>query len=56
MSLHSAVGKCGKVSYIELIAAPFWLFATRSISDWIPPEWVVAAALSFVAYLFVRRR
>jgi len=53
---HSAAGRRGGISYLGLLTAPFRVFAARLIQDWLPPEWVVAAALSFIGWLFVRRR
>ena len=56
MSRQTPAKKFWGLSHLEWAAVPFWLFATRPVWDWVPPEWVVAASLSFVAYLFVRRR
>ena len=53
---HPATGKSPRLSYLELLAAPFWVYSVTLIQDYIPLKWVVAAALSFVGWLFVRKR
>jgi hypothetical protein len=49
-------GIAARVSYTEMLSAPAWLLGSMFVADMVPSEWVLAAALSFVAWLYVRRR
>jgi hypothetical protein len=53
---RGSVGKRAGCSYLDLLFAPVWVLALMLISDWLTLEVIATVALSFIAWLYVRRR